>query len=146
MAACWALAEATARGVELAKITVSDIDLEAGKVWIGGTIRTAPRWGELTECGAMALQRRLAEGCDGPLVFAGSDAAVGQVSTCRAIGIVLLRAGLVGERDVRPASVAAWAGRGVFERTGRIEVAAAAMGLRSLDRAAGLIGLTTGQS
>ena len=60
--------------------------------------------------------------------------------------MVLLRAGLVGEPDVRPASVAAWAGRAVFERTGRIEDAAAAMGVRSLDRAARLIGLPFGES
>lgn len=141
-----ALAEATARGVELATITANDIDLDAGEVWIGGTVRTASRCGQLTDWGAMALQRRLAGACGGPLVYAGGDPAGGQVSTCRAIGVVLLRAGLVGEPDVRPASVAAWAGRGVFEKTGRIEVAAAAMGIRILDRAARLIGLTPAQS
>ena len=37
VAACWALAEATARGVELAKVIVDDVDLDAGSVWIAGT-------------------------------------------------------------------------------------------------------------
>ena len=80
------------------------------------------------------------------LVYAGSGAAAGQVSTCRAVGVVLLRAGLVGEPDVRPASVAAWAGRAILEQTGRIEDAAAALGVRSLDRAARLVGLNVAQA
>ncbi len=146
MAACWALAEATARGVELANITTDNIDLDATRVWIGGTTRTAPRWGELTDWGARALRRRLAEVDCGHLVFAGANGTAGQVSTCRAIGVILLRAGLVAEPDVRPASVAGWAGRMMFERTGRIEDAAVAMGVRSLDRAARLIGLPFAQS
>jgi len=37
---------------------------------------------------------------------------------------VLTRAGLAGEPDVRPASVAAWAGRRILEETGRIDVVA----------------------
>ena len=94
----------------------------------------------------MALLRRLAGVGEGSLVYAGTDDAVGQVSTCRAIGVVLLRAGLASEPDVRPASVAAWAGWAVFEKTGRIEDAAVAMGMRSLDRAARLIGLSLTQS
>jgi len=52
-----------------------------------------------------------------------------------------LRSGLAGEPDVRPASVAAWAGRKVFDTTGSIEEAARVLGVRSLDRAARLIAL-----
>ncbi|MFF9401692.1 hypothetical protein, partial [Streptomyces sp. NPDC014744] len=55
---------------------------------------------------------------------------------------LLVRIGLGGESDVKPASVTAWAGVEVFERTGRIEQAARRLGLRSLDRAATVIGHT----
>ena len=52
----------------------------------------------------------------------------------------LRRAGLAGEPDVRPVSVAAWAGAQILEETGQIEAVARALGMRSLDRAARLIG------
>ena len=48
--------------------------------------------------------------------------------------------GLAGEPDVRPMSVAAWAGSRVFRERGRIDAVAHALGMRSLDRAAALIG------
>jgi len=49
-------------------------------------------------------------------------------------------AGLSGEPDVRPLSVAAWAVVKIFEQTSRIEDVAGRLGMRSLDRAALLIG------
>jgi hypothetical protein len=55
--------------------------------------------------------------------------------------MVLLRAGLAGDRRVRPASIAGWAGRRVFEESGRVEDAARVLGVRSLDSAARMIGL-----
>ena len=58
----------------------------------------------------------------------------------RSLQDVLVRAGLAGEPDVRASSVAAWAGRRVLEETGRIDLAARALGVRSLDRAARIIG------
>jgi len=139
VAGCWALAEATARGVELANVRKIDLDLDAGRVWIGGGRRTFARWGTLSEWGVSALSRRSNDIGTGLLVYAGSGGPAGQVSTCRAVGVVLLRAGLAAEPDVRPASVAGWAGRAVLDRTGRIEDAAMAMGVRSLDRAANLV-------
>ena len=75
------------------------------------------------------------------LTYAGSGTAERrQASSCLAIGETLRRAGLGGEPDVRPLSVAAWAGARVFAETGRIEAAASALGVRSLDRAARLVG------
>jgi integrase/recombinase XerC len=140
-AATWALAEATARGAELGAICVTDVDVCDRKVWIHGGSRTVPRNGSLTEWGIHALERRLVEVHDGPLVYQGSSIGnARQVATCRAIGIVLLRAGLAAEHDVRPSSVSAWVGRREFLKAGRIEDAASAMGVRSLDRAARLIG------
>lgn len=63
-----------------------------------------------------------------------------QASISGAVGAILQRAGLHQESDVRPRSVTAWAGQRVFDETGRIEDVARRLGLRSLDRAAALIG------
>jgi integrase len=141
VAAAWALAEATARGAEIGAICVADVDVRDRKVWIHGGSRTEPRTGLLTDWGIRGLERRMAEVDSGALAYGGSSTGSSrQVSTCRAIGVVLLRAGLAAEYDVRPASVSAWAGRREFLRTGRIEDAALVMGVRSFDRAARLIG------
>ena len=142
-AIAWALAEATARGAEIAAITSDDIDLEARTVDIKGSQRTTARLGTLSQWGLETLRQRLQApiGRTGPLAYAGEGRGIaGQVSTCRAISSVLIRAGLAGEPDVRPMSVAGWAGRRVLEESGSIERAALAMGVRSLDRAARLVG------
>lgn len=141
-AAVWALAEATCRSSELPTVSGDDIDLNSGRVWIGGGKATQAREGQLTGWGLVQVQARLEE-LDPPslpLVYSGrSPAGAGQVSGASALVDVLARAGLHQEPDVRPGSVAAWAGRRVFEETGRIELAAKALGVRSLDRAAGII-------
>ena len=41
---------------------------------------------------------------------------------------------------VRPSSIAAWAGRALFDRTGQIDLVARRLGMRSLDRTAIFIG------
>ena len=64
----------------------------------------------------------------------------GQVAAATVLQEVLVRAGLAQEPDVRASSVAAWAGRRVLEDTGRIDLAARALGVRSLDRAARILG------
>ena len=77
---------------------------------------------------------------DRPLVYeghAGSDS--GQASTCLAITDVLRRAGLAEEADIRPASIAAWAGRQILRHTHRIDLVAQGLGMASLDRAARFI-------
>jgi integrase/recombinase XerC len=137
--AAWALAETTARGAEIAAITFDDIDFETSTVAIHGGKRTTPRVGRLSPWGVAALERH--GRTTGGLVYSGGDpSGAGQVATCRLISNVLIRAGLAGLNDVRPSSVAAWAGRRVFEETGRIELAAAALGVDRLDRAARIIG------
>lgn len=141
VAVAWALAEATARGAEIAAVTPDDVDLDAGTVRVRGGPRTSPRTGALSEWGIATLRRRSPKCGIGPLAYAGEGRGIaGQVSTCRAISSVLVRAGLAGEPDVRPMSVAGWAGRRVLDETGSIESAALAMGVRSLDRAARLVG------
>jgi hypothetical protein len=143
-AAAWALAEATCRSVEIAQIRISDLEIEGGRVWIHGGRTTAPRWGHLTEWGAGQLKRRIETlpGADPAtrVVYGGSaDSATGQVSASVAIADVLTRAGLAGEPDVRPASIAAWAGCRVLAETGRIDVVARRLGMASLDRTARFI-------
>lgn len=142
--AAWALAEATARTSELSNVCVRDLDLPSGRVWLAGGTKADTRWAELTDWGLEVLEQRLrviGATPDTPLVYegAGSDESR-QASACAAISETLRRAGLAGEADVRPVSITAWAGQNVFENTGRIDAVARALGIRSLDRAATLIG------
>jgi integrase/recombinase XerC len=145
--AAWALAEATARTAELPHISIADLDLTHRRVWIHGASRTVPRWGSLSEWGALQLERRVSELRDRGandtdyVVYEGDGTLQSrQASSCLAISDTLAAAGFAGEPDVRPLSVAAWAGARLFRDTGRIESAALALGVRSLDRAARLIG------
>jgi integrase/recombinase XerC len=138
----WALAEATVRSGELAAVRVADVDLDEARVWIAGSARTESRWGTLSAWGCKQLHRRLNAIGESPLVvYAGSGTAESQqASSCQAIHETLLRTGLSREADVRPVSVAAWAGRLAFEQTQQIDEAARVLGVRSLDRAAAIIG------
>jgi integrase/recombinase XerC len=144
--AAWALAEATVRTSELSKVTIGDINLEARTVRIAGSTKTQLRVGALTEWGVAALARRVDSfGPDAPagtlVVYEGDGSTESRQATCCvAISDTLRRAGLAQEPDVRPVSIAAWAGKRVFDETSRIEAAAQALGMRSLDRAARLIG------
>lgn len=140
----WALAEATARTSELPHIRSSDLDLDAGLVWIHGRSRTTPRWGVLTPWGRKQVTRRLKaiEGTDADplLICAGRGSPESrQASSCIAISETLRRAGLSREPDLRPVSVAAWAGARAFRKGAPIDEVARRLGVRSLDRAAGLI-------
>ena len=142
----WALAEATARTSEIPHIRASDLRLEEGGVWIQGASRTTPRLGSLTPWGLTQLTRRLAalEGASDPdpfLVYSGKGSTESaQASSCIAVSGALRRAGLAGEPDVRPASVAAWAGAKAFAEGATIDEVARILGVRSLDRAAAIIG------
>lgn len=141
-AAMWALAEATCRSSELPVVTGDDIDVDSGRVWIAGGKSTNPREGRLTEWGLVQVQARLdeLEAPSLPLVYSGrTPAGAGQVSGASALVDVLTRAGLHHEPDVRPGSIAAWAGRRVLDESGRIDLAARALGVRSLDRAATIV-------
>jgi integrase/recombinase XerC len=141
-AAVWALAEATCRSSELPGVAGDDIDVDSGRVWIRGGKATLAREGQLTEWGLVQVRARIEElGAPSlPLVYSGrSPASAGQVAGASAIVDVLTRAGLHHEPDVRPGSVAAWAGRRVLDESGRIDCAARALGIRSLDRAARIV-------
>jgi integrase len=140
--AAWALAEATARTAEIPHIRVRDLDLNHGRVWLHGGTRTLKRWALLTRWGIVQLERRVAalDGIDAPLVYAANGSpASGQASSCIAVSDTLVRAGLGDEHDLRPVSVAAWAGRSLLDQTGRIDAVARLLGVRSLDRAARIV-------
>lgn len=142
--AAWALCEATARTGELAAIRRTDVDLEAGRVWIHGTPRTAARSGSLTSWGVGQLSRRVSGQDEQPEISvvggAKPGAALAQSSSVGLLSQALTRAGLGQAPGVRPSSIAAWAGRRIFDETGRIDLAASRLGLRSLDRTARFIG------
>ncbi len=143
--AAWALAEAGIRTGELAKVTVADVDLEAGVVHAPGCRSALARTAPLTDWGTAQLGRRLRalpSEPGRPLTYEGdgSDKSK-QAASCIALTDCLTRAGLGKDPAVRPVSVAAWAGRRVFDETGRIDQVAARLGMRSLDRAARLIDL-----
>jgi integrase/recombinase XerC len=139
----WALGQATAVMAEAGRATVADVDLDRGRVRLSGTKKREPRWGYFTDWGQEQLAQRIEElGNDERrlLVYDGTvgldrpDSAVSNKLT-EIFTIAGIRQG-----GVRPGSLAAWAGRRVYEETGRIEEAARALGVRSLDIAAEIIG------
>lgn len=143
-----ALAEATARTGEIPGIRICDVDLDQRRVWIAGTARNSgPREGVLTDWGVKSLRTRIdslnRQGAppETPIAYSGTaGGASGQAAACRTLSAVLRRAGLAGEADVRPHSIAAWAARRAYIESGRIEDAARAAGVASLDTAASWIG------
>jgi integrase len=146
LSVAWALGEATARTGEIPHITLGDLDLATARVWIQGSSKTEARWGVLTEWGAGQVARHiraLAPGVESAtlLAYAGSGNLESRRSfSSQAIRETLQRAGLTTDPYVRPASLAAWAGVCVMRETERIEAVAAALGVRSLDAAARMIG------
>lgn len=145
LSVAWALGEATARTAEIPHVTFGDVDLSSGRVWLRGSAKTEPRWGVLTEWGAVQLARHV-RGLgnvepDTTLAYAGSGNVESRRSfSAQAIRETLQRAGLTGDPHVRPASLTGWAGVGTMRATRRIEAVAAALGIRSLDAAARVIG------
>jgi integrase/recombinase XerC len=141
----WALGEATARTAEIPHLCVGDLDLGGGRVWIHGSSKTEPRWGSLTKWGVTQLQRHLREhppvNDEASLTYRGSENPESRrAHSSQAIRETLQCAGLSNDPHVRPASLAAWAGRRVLSRNGGIDAAARALGMRSLDGTARLVG------
>lgn len=143
--AAWAMAEATARSAELAHIWIEHIDLDGDRIWIPGSSKTEARWGALSRWGKVQIERRVRsmertaprDRLVCPTARAGVSATA---SASTAIAATLRRAGLHREADVRPASVAAWAGASAFAAGAPIAEVAHMLGIRSLDRTATFIG------
>ena len=140
--AAWALAEATAITTELASITVDDLDLANSRVWLHGSRKRADRWGGLSEWACAQLERRASALRETRhLIYQGNGSEISaQVSCCNPLKESLIRAGLYAEPDVRPASVAAWAGQRILAETNSIEEVTRRLGMGSLDAAAAFIG------
>lgn len=141
----WALGEATASTLEIARVTVGDVDIDAGQVWLGGGPRTDARLAPLTQWGRVQLGRRLRAietGEPDKLVAFGrtADEHSGRSRAGGVLQATMRKADLGTERDLKPRSLAAWAGNCVLRDTGRIEEAARRLGLRSLDLTAELVG------
>jgi site-specific recombinase XerC len=141
----WALGEATARTGEIPHIALDDLDHGTARVWIHGSSKTESRWGVLSEWGAGQVARHvrgLPLGVQSAtlLAYGGSGNLESRRSfSSQAIRETLQRAGLTADPYVRPASLAAWAGVCVMRETERIEMVAAALGVRGLDAAARMI-------
>jgi integrase/recombinase XerC len=139
------LGEATARTAEIPHLRVGDLHLAAGRVWIHGSSNTEPRWGALSTWGVGQLERHIRDhppvDLDASLTHRGSENVDSRrAHSSQAIRDTLQRAGLTNNPYVRAASLAAWAGRQVLCATGRIDAAARALGMRSLDSAARFVG------
>jgi integrase/recombinase XerC len=144
LAVPWALGEATARTAEIPQITIGDVDVDRRRVWIHGSSNTEPRWGTLTGWGAIQIARHLRDHPSTSRSATLSETATRNAESRRAhssqaIRQAIRRAGMLEDEMVRPASLAAWAGRQVLDSTGRIDLAARALGMRSLDGAARLL-------
>ncbi|MES9509147.1 hypothetical protein ABWJ92_22475 [Streptomyces sp. NPDC000609] len=148
-AAAAALALADGHSGEIGHVVAADLDLRHSRVWMHGASKYEPRWCRLDAWGRHVLAERaahvtarhpdtaaarLAVSCQ-----PASDAAL-QARSCVALSDLLRRIGLGSDPLVKPASVTAKAAVEAFEVTGRIEEAARRLGLRSLDRAAAVVG------
>jgi integrase len=144
--AAWALAEATATTSELSHAVLSDLDLRNERVWLHDGSTTFSRWGFVSPWGLEQLERRArilrrSRGSEAPLVYQGKGSAESRTaSCCVAITDSLRRAGLARDPAVSPASVRGWAGAKILFDTGSIQEVARRLGVRSLDRAARLVG------
>ncbi len=142
------LAEAMATSSECPRVRIEDLDdLEnPTAVALPGGKGVRPRTNPLTPWGIRMtrawVKARLDAGAapSDPLVYFGDkpEGASSQVSVCRALDSIFRRAGLGKERDLKPRSIGFWAGRQAFEAATeyRLEAAANAMGIKSLDKAA----------
>lgn len=147
-----ALALAGGHSGEIGHVRVQDLDAERRRVWMHGSTKTDPRWCPLdtwcltilTNRAAFVTARQLRPESVPHARLAvsdkhASDAAL-QARVCVALRDLLTRIGLHDDPDVKPSSITAWAGLDAFDRTGHIEDTASLLGLRSLDRAAAVIG------
>lgn len=139
----WELFRATATGSEAAAATVGDLDLGAQRIWLHGNEKwREPRWGQLSTWGVARIEahlRVIGTDPETPLLTKATKRNGRQASVANMVSEIMTKAGLRDDPAIKPSSLAAWAGAKVFERTGRIDETAHALGVRSLDRAADII-------
>ncbi len=144
-----ALLLAGAHTSELGHITAADVGLHAAHVQAHGSAKHRARRLPLDTWTIRIITERvcylsnpLPEGHQSPVLCTaatGSDAHK-QARVCVTVREILTWAGLSDDLSIRPSSLTAYAARRVFDRTGRVEAAAALIGSRSLDSTAALIG------
>ena len=123
---------------------MDDLDLDCAdgpRVWLHSSRKRDDRWGYLDDWCAAQLERR-ASALKGTrnLIYNGNGSEFSrQASCCNALRDVFIRAGLDAEPDIRPNSLAAWAGVLALQETDSIEGVARRLGFRSLDAAAEFI-------
>ncbi|MGW3459003.1 tyrosine-type recombinase/integrase [Streptomyces olivaceoviridis] len=152
-AAAAALALSGGHTGEIGHIRVRDLDEQAAAVWMHGSTRTDPRWCPLDPWALRVLKARSAfvtrqqlrtEGApDARLAVSSAPAPDEQLQAraCVALADLIRRIGLNADPHVKPASLTAYAAVRLYDETRNIEDVARRLGLRSLDRAADLIGL-----
>ena len=124
--------------------TSVDADATGGSILIWGSDRHTPRRAELDGWQARRIHARreaLRARADSkrawlamPLIYEGtSEAGSRQSSTCVALRNAIVRAGLGGEPDIKPKSLALGAALLRYNASGQIQDAAAFLGMRSLD-------------
>jgi integrase/recombinase XerC len=141
--AIWALGQATATMAEAGRVQVLDVEVDRGRVRLCGTKKREPRWGCLSVWGQEQIAQRIAEiggDADRYVVYDGNGGLDRPDSAVSNKLIEIFNVGGIRHHGVRPGSLPAWAGRRVFEESGRIEEVARALGVRSLDIAAEIIG------
>lgn len=140
----WALAEAGATPSEIPMVTSANVDLLAGTVWLAGLDSAVPRTARLSEWGRQQIARRIAGAEDetASLTYAGAGPIeTAQVSTNLALRKMLDRAGLSGLEGVASRSLRITYGLAAYRVDHRIDDAANALGMRSLDQTASLLGI-----
>jgi integrase len=144
----WACAECSARSSEIDQVRVRDVDLRGERVHLVGGTRMDPRWSPMTPWARNWLGRRLAQLGPDPdpetRLVPWTVLRVRRPSNATTMAIieVLRAAGVHDDPDVHPLSVTGWAGaRLYFDEDWPIEDVALALGTRSLDAAARMIGL-----
>lgn len=136
--AVWALAESGLWTAEIAAATTEDIDIASATAITRGSTYRSPRTVELTAWATFIVRNCLPEA--GRVAYDGADPVrAGRISVAANIRSTFKRAGISGP-GVAVESVTLSAGARVLATTGRIDRAAAMLGLRSLDRTAQLLG------
>lgn len=139
----WALAEATASTSEIPLVAPEDLDFSAGTVFLKGSSKLEARWAPCTDWGLWVLARRLMVApTNSCLVYDGSCASPAAMRSAASMTLakILGDAGLRLDPSVKVGSVRAWAGRRILVETGRIDEVALALGCKTLDTAAAIIG------
>ncbi|MGA5205192.1 site-specific integrase [Streptomyces variegatus] len=151
-AAAAALALSGGHTGEIGHIRIRDLDQSAEAVWMHGSTRTDARWCPLdpwalrillSRAAFVARQQRTPEAVSNARLAVSSAPAPDeqlQARACVALSDLIRRIGLGADPRVKPASLTAYAAVRIFDEAGKIEDVARGLGLRSLDRAADLVG------